>query len=66
MWGHNDIAYVCRQMVVEACDFESEDDISIQPWDHIIYDFARGYNGARSVSAIQEAFQPFLTAALKG
>ena len=60
--NHNEIARVCRQIVVEAFQFRSEDQIPIDPWDRIIFEFAHLYNGVNNANLIRKAFRPVLEA----
>lgn len=53
---HNEIARVCRQLVADALNLESEYDVPVVPWDHVIYDFASDYEWVIGVSEVENAF----------
>lgn len=52
-FGHNEVAAVCREVLVAK---------GMKPAEHdqLIYDFAKGYNGARNAEAAREAFTDFM------
>ena len=42
--NHNEIAEICRIVLVNDGLFKEEDDIPVLPWDNLIYNFSKKYS----------------------